>query len=391
MALLVTLVLANEVQVIHTHHDRAVHLRGLDDARQDATANGHVTRERALLIDVRPYDRGKNQSVVSLTVSSRFSSTLFTVIASSSARASRPSPRRALEPQASPRTRAIARSKSLSSSSRTFDRLARRLKPETNILIVSVTTLARRLLLRRGRKPTHIDRIIRQSSAPAIASPFASFARARALRDRARRSSSHAPAVHPELLLESAFVLLGSHVSRTAAAERDGAARARGDDARATTRARSMTGFHGAAPIFLSRARAFVFARTWRSRVIECERFARRVAPRVASRIKRRHFAADVRARPIMFALTTTTTTTCARAHARARRRTTTRTNASVERVEQATPWATRSVDFANTDGATRERACGTSDWARVDMAKAKCVHPDRPVAKLCGDCPRRK
>jgi hypothetical protein len=91
-----------------------------------------------------------------------------------------------------------------------------------------------------------------------------------------------------------------------------------------------------------------------------------------------------------MFALTTTTTT-CARAHARARRRTTTRTNASVERVEQATPWATRSVDFANTDGATRERACGTSDWARVDMAKAKCVHPDRPVAKLCGDCPRRK
>ena len=186
-------------------------------------------------------------------------------------------------------------------------------------------------------------------------------------------------------------MLLGSHVSRTAAAERDGAARARGDDARATTRARSMTGFHGAAPIFLSRARAFVFARTWRSRVIECERFARRVAPRVASRIKRRHFAADVRARPIMFALTTTTTTTCARAHARARRRTTTRTNASVERVEQATPCATRSVDFANTDGATRERACGTSDCARVDMAKAKCVHPDRPVAKACGDCPRRK
>jgi hypothetical protein len=28
---------------------------------------------------------------------------------------------------------------------------------------------------------------------------------------------------------------------------------------------------------------------------------------------------------------------------------------------------------------------------ARVDMAKAKCVHPDRPVAKACGDCPRRK
>ena len=28
---------------------------------------------------------------------------------------------------------------------------------------------------------------------------------------------------------------------------------------------------------------------------------------------------------------------------------------------------------------------------AVVEMAKAKCVHPDRPVAKLCGDCPRRK
>jgi hypothetical protein len=25
------------------------------------------------------------------------------------------------------------------------------------------------------------------------------------------------------------------------------------------------------------------------------------------------------------------------------------------------------------------------------DMAKAKCVHPARPVAKACGDCPRRK
>ena len=39
-------------------------------------------------------------------------------------------------------------------------------------------------------------------------------------------------------------------------------------------------------------------------------------------------------------------------------------------------------------------KACdegAVADGARVDMAKAKCVHPDRPVAKACGDCPRRK
>eukprot|EP00228_Micromonas_bravo_P004325 CAMPEP_0203003886 /NCGR_PEP_ID=MMETSP1401-20130829/2087_1 /ASSEMBLY_ACC=CAM_ASM_000894 /TAXON_ID=38833 /ORGANISM="Micromonas pusilla, Strain CCAC1681" /LENGTH=83 /DNA_ID=CAMNT_0049745475 /DNA_START=55 /DNA_END=306 /DNA_ORIENTATION=+ len=27
---------------------------------------------------------------------------------------------------------------------------------------------------------------------------------------------------------------------------------------------------------------------------------------------------------------------------------------------------------------------------AVVEMAKAKCVHPDRPVAKACKDCPRK-
>jgi len=25
-----------------------------------------------------------------------------------------------------------------------------------------------------------------------------------------------------------------------------------------------------------------------------------------------------------------------------------------------------------------------------VEMAKAKCVHPERPVAKACKDCPRK-
>lgn len=33
------------------------------------------------------------------------------------------------------------------------------------------------------------------------------------------------------------------------------------------------------------------------------------------------------------------------------------------------------------------ERADGV---ATTEMAKAKCVHPDRPVAKACKDCPRK-
>lgn len=33
------------------------------------------------------------------------------------------------------------------------------------------------------------------------------------------------------------------------------------------------------------------------------------------------------------------------------------------------------------------ERADGV---AITEMAKAKCVHPDRPVAKACKDCPRK-
>ena len=37
--------------------------------------------------------------------------------------------------------------------------------------------------------------------------------------------------------------------------------------------------------------------------------------------------------------------------------------------------------------------ACDASkeaDGAVVEMAKAKCVHPERPVAKACKDCPRK-
>ena len=52
VTLFVTLVLLNEVQVIHAHNDGAVHLRRLDNAGQNATSDGHVTRERALLVDV---------------------------------------------------------------------------------------------------------------------------------------------------------------------------------------------------------------------------------------------------------------------------------------------------------------------------------------------------
>ena len=53
VALLVALVLLNVVQVIHADDDGALHLGGLDDARQDATADGHVAGEGALLVDVR--------------------------------------------------------------------------------------------------------------------------------------------------------------------------------------------------------------------------------------------------------------------------------------------------------------------------------------------------
>ena len=53
VTLFITLVLANEVQVIHAHDDGAVHLGGLDDAGQNTATNGHVTRERALLVNVR--------------------------------------------------------------------------------------------------------------------------------------------------------------------------------------------------------------------------------------------------------------------------------------------------------------------------------------------------
>ena len=52
VALLETIVLGNVVQVVTANDNRPLHLGRLDDARQDAAANRHVTSERALLVDV---------------------------------------------------------------------------------------------------------------------------------------------------------------------------------------------------------------------------------------------------------------------------------------------------------------------------------------------------
>ena len=52
VALLVTLVLLDVVEVVHALDEGAVHLGRLDGARQDATADGNITGEGALLVDV---------------------------------------------------------------------------------------------------------------------------------------------------------------------------------------------------------------------------------------------------------------------------------------------------------------------------------------------------
>jgi hypothetical protein len=62
---------------------------------------------------------------------------------------------------------------------------------------------------------------------------------------------------------------------------------------------------------------------------------------------------------------------------------------ASVKPVEAAPMRGDDDASRADCGVADREARC--RDGARADMAKAKCVHPDRPVAKACGDCPRRK
>jgi hypothetical protein len=44
------------VQVIAAHDDGALHLGGHNNTLQDATADGHITGERALLVDERALD-----------------------------------------------------------------------------------------------------------------------------------------------------------------------------------------------------------------------------------------------------------------------------------------------------------------------------------------------
>lgn len=46
-------VLLDVAQVVTAHNDGPLHLGGQHHALQDAAANGHVARERALLVHVR--------------------------------------------------------------------------------------------------------------------------------------------------------------------------------------------------------------------------------------------------------------------------------------------------------------------------------------------------
>lgn len=52
MALLVTVVLGDEVEVLATDDDGALHLGGDDLTSEDATTDGDITGEGALLVDV---------------------------------------------------------------------------------------------------------------------------------------------------------------------------------------------------------------------------------------------------------------------------------------------------------------------------------------------------
>ena len=87
-----------------------------------------------------------------------------------------------------------------------------------------------------------------------------------------------------------------------------------------------------------------------------------------------------------------TTTTLAVRACANGARAASAVTRATALRpcVEFATvdARAMTRVDDENTDGG---RVHAAREARVCDMAMAKCVHPARPVAKVCGGCPRRK
>ena len=52
VSLFVSAVFLLEVHVVAAHDDGSLHFGGAHDTTQDASSNGHVTRERALLVDV---------------------------------------------------------------------------------------------------------------------------------------------------------------------------------------------------------------------------------------------------------------------------------------------------------------------------------------------------
>lgn len=58
VALLETVVLSNVVKVVSADNNGALHLVGNDDTTEDTTADGNITSERALLIDVVTLDGG---------------------------------------------------------------------------------------------------------------------------------------------------------------------------------------------------------------------------------------------------------------------------------------------------------------------------------------------
>lgn len=57
VATLVALVFLNKVEIVATDDDRALHLRGVHDPAENASADGDVAGEGALLVDVGPVDR----------------------------------------------------------------------------------------------------------------------------------------------------------------------------------------------------------------------------------------------------------------------------------------------------------------------------------------------
>ena len=56
VSLFVSLVLFDEVQVIHADDDGAVHFGRLDNAGQDPTSDGDVTGEWALFVDISTFN-----------------------------------------------------------------------------------------------------------------------------------------------------------------------------------------------------------------------------------------------------------------------------------------------------------------------------------------------